>query len=238
LKRQRSPEPVTASEIARHIFCARALAYDYAHPEERSQSLWLRLRTLIFSPLRLILIGIVLVVVAYFTDIRIALLSVIFSITLFIVGRFLWMRSRQSSTLIVYHGTRAVRNHRTLVARSFGLAGKPDYLLQYGGSNFIPVLTKQTPAEETPLNAHVVQVIAHCVVVAENLNCHPPYGVIRYSDGRTFEIDFDEDSVEVLSGYMDEIEANRDREDVSISHRRRRRCYACSHRHRCNQSLF
>ena len=236
--KRKTQELITASEIARHIFCARALAYDYAHPEERSQSLWIRIQMLIFSPLRLLLILILFVVVAYFTDLPTALLSVIFSIGLFIIGRFLWLGSRQSSTLIVYHGTRAVRNHRTLIAQSFGLAGKPDYLLKYEGNNYIPVLTKQTPVEDAPLNAHIIQVIAHCVLVSEHMNCHPPYGVIRYSDGRTFEIDFDEDSVEVLSGYMDEIEANRKREDVSLSHHNRRRCYACSHRHRCDQSLF
>jgi CRISPR-associated exonuclease Cas4 len=117
------------------------------------------------------------------------------------------------------------------------LAGQPQYLLDYDGGH-IPVLARSKPAPQEPHEAHVMQVIAYCLLVAESTGVRPPYGVIRYGDGRTFEVDFDEDSVEALSQTMDEIEASRRQPDVPISHSDRGRCFACSHRKRCNQSLF
>src|SRR5574341_1024914 len=151
--------------------------------------------------------------------------------------QWLWRRVMFPSSVVIYHGTKARCNQKMLAAPNLGLSGKLDCLLEHEGYA-IPILRKTSPAPQTPHHAHIMQLIAHCLLVAQTRDNYPPYGVIQYGDGRTFEVDFDEDSVEALSKIMDEIEANHQREEVPISHQDRGRCYACSHRKRCNQSLF
>lgn len=233
----RQQQLITASEIGRHLFCARALYYDRLYPAERDQSLWAQVRRVVVSPVRAgsLLIG--FIVLSFAGGLRLSLLALAFAL-LFLLALALWKRLRQTNSIIIYHGTRAIRNHKMLVASEFGLAGKPDYLLAID-TTYIPVITKKNPAPEEGLHdAYIMQLVAYCLLVAEEKDCHPPYGVLRYGDGRTFEVDFDEDAVEVLSHVMDEIEANRRQQDVPPNHHDRRRCYACSQRRRCDQSLF
>jgi CRISPR-associated exonuclease Cas4 len=221
-----------ASEIARHIFCARALFLDHTLAGARQKSLAGRL----LNPLRL---GLVALFAAVYlaTDLRVAAATVVLALFLLLLARALWDRMHTAPSIIIYHGTRAQRNKNVLVANEFGLAGQPQYLLNYEGGQ-IPILARSKSAPDQPHQAHIMQVIAYCLLVAESTGSRPPYGVIRYGDGRTFEIDFDEDSIEILSQIMDEIESNRRQPDVRISHNDRGRCFACSHRKRCAQSLF
>ena len=232
------PALITASEVARHIFCARALAYDRQHPQLREQSLSHDLIQIITTPWKLGIIGLALLALALIYEPLVAVAAFFATTLMFLLARWLWGRLRRASSVIIYQETRAQRNRRSMVAQEFGLSGRPDYLLQVDAQTIIPVLTKQNPAPESPHDAHIMQIVAHCLLVAETTRHYPPYGVIRYGDGRTFEIDFDEDAVEILSQLMDEIEADRRRKDVSRNHEERARCYACSHRARCDQNLF
>lgn len=229
-------EPVMASEIARHIFCARALFLDHTLAGGRQKSFAARFLWFLLNPLRLGLV-VLFVGLAVLTDPLVAGATVVLAAILLLMARTLWQRMRTAPSIIIYHGTRAQRKKKVLVANEFGLAGQPQYLLAYEGG-YIPVLARTNSAPEQPHEAHIMQVIAYCLLVAESTGSRPPYGVIRYGNGRTFEIDFDEDSVEILSQVMDEIEANRRQPDVPISHNERGRCFACSHRNRCGLSLF
>ena len=227
-------QPIMASEIARHIFCARALFLDYTRSGQRNRAaaiLWFLL-----NPLRFGLV-IVFFVLSLLTDPYIAGATVLLAGVLLLIANALWDRMQTAPSIIVYHGTRAQRQKKVLVANEFGLAGQPQYVLEYEGGH-IPILARSKPSPQQPHEAHIMQVVAYCLLVAESTGSRPPYGVIRYGDGRTFEVDFDEDSVEVLSQVMDEIEANRRQADVARSHNDRSRCFACSHRKHCDQSLF
>ena len=228
--------PVMASEIARHIFCARALFLDHTFAGGRPRSFVVRALWFLLNPLRLGLV-VVFGVLFLLTDPLVAGATVVLAAILLLLARALWERMHTAPSIIIYHGTRAHRHKKILVANEFGLAGQPQYLLAYE-DGYIPVLARNTSAPEQPHEAHIMQVIAYCLLVAEDTGARPPYGVIRYGDGRTFEVDFDEDSVEALSQMMDEIEANRRQADVPLSHNVRGRCFACSHRKRCGQSLF
>jgi len=229
-------QPVMASEVGRHIFCARALFLDHTFSGGRDRPLGIRLLWLLLNPLRLGLL--VLFAVLYLvTEPLVAAATVVLAGFLLLLARALWDRLHTAPSIIVYHGTKAQRQKDVLVANEFGLAGQPQYVLTYEGGS-IPILARSTAAPENPHEAHIMQVIAYCLLVSESTGTRPPYGVIRYGDGRTFEVDFDEDSVEHLSRVVDEIETNRRQPDVPISHEDRGRCFACSHRKRCIQSLF
>jgi CRISPR-associated exonuclease Cas4 len=229
-------QPVMASEIGRHIFCARALFLDHTFGGGRNKPLSIRVLWFLLNPLRM---GLVVLFAGLYviTEPLVAAATVVLAGMLLLMARALWERLHTPPSIIVYHGTKAQRHKTVLVAKDFGLSGQPHYLLTYEGGS-IPILARSAAAPEEPHAAHVMQVIAYCLLVAESTGSRPPYGVIRYGDGRTFEVDFDEDSVEHLSGVVEEIEANRRHLDVPISHNDRGRCFACSHRKRCVQSLF
>lgn len=233
------PQPLlTASEIARHSFCARALWYDHQHLHELSPSWPHRLSRWLGLP---ILLGLMIAIALHFLlleDWALTFSSWVSGVLLFVIVRLAWSRvGGQPPNLMIYHGTKAQHNRRKMQAREFGLVGTPDYLLEINGVT-IPILTKNNPAPIQPHEAHVLQVLAYCLLVSENTSHHPPYGIIRYGDGRTFEVDFDEDSVEYLSRTMDQIELNKAASQVKISHNDRGRCFACRYCHQCEQSLF
>lgn len=230
---------ITASEVARHLFCARALGYDWRYPQERDLSLTGHLKRWAVKPAVMAVVGLMVLFLSLLIGIEETLVAVIITILLLGGLYLVWQRARRSPNEVIFHNVKAKAVRKPLVAYEFGLVGKPDCLLDIEGYE-IPVLMKHTPAPETPHDAHVTQIVAYCLLVAENRQKFPPYGIIRYQDGRTFEVEFDEDSVEVLSRIMDEIEINRRKDDQipNRSHEDRRRCYACRHRPRCDQNLF
>ncbi|NJL95107.1 MAG: Dna2/Cas4 domain-containing protein [Anaerolineae bacterium] len=236
-KGTRPQDLVQASEIARHLYCARALAYDRQFPSHAQRTplnlLWSWLRNpwnsaalLIFAVFLVWLIGIVYAVLAY-----------VVTGLLYVAVRMLRWRRRYPRELPIYKGAQARRYRRVLAAPAFGLSGQLDYLLEWD-QQVVPVLAKQRPAPDMPHHWHVVQVVAQCLLVAENRDAYPPFGIIRYGDGRTFEVDFDEDSVEALSEIMDRVERERTQTEVPRNHAVRQRCFACTHRARCDQSLY
>lgn len=228
---------LTASQVARHSFCARALAYDQFFGLPGGEASWRQLWLWLGPPLFLaLLLGLVLYVLVL-DSLLISLSSVFFGLIIFATLRWIWGRWQTQTQVMIYHGQAAKPYPKTLQALDFGLSGRPPYWLPLTGGGGIPLLLKNNPAPPQAHEAHILQVIAYCLLLAENTGQHPPFGVIRYGDGRTFEVDFDEDAVEYLARTMDEMEANRQRTEVHISHQDPQRCFACSHRAHCNQRL-
>ncbi|MFP4321663.1 MAG: Dna2/Cas4 domain-containing protein [Anaerolineales bacterium] len=225
---------ITASEIARYLFCARALTYDWRAPRITSFRRQLRL---LLAPWQGVLFFLFLIFLGWWGGLDVLFAALVISSVLMVTASAsVWLLSRPPQQL-PYRDQLAKRNRRVLVAPSFGLVGRPDYIL-YTDKSAIPILTKQVSVSEGPHQAHTLQVIAYCVLVSETQEVYPPFGIIRYGDGRTFEIDFDEDAVEILSNLMDEIEQLRGESLADINHDERARCYACRYHNRCPQSLF
>lgn len=226
---------IAATEINRHLYCARALAYDRRDPALKN-GLLLRLKRWVFTPWKPFSLLAGVLTMLWLTNVLFTVIFTAIAILVIFLGSVLVLYLPDNIT--IYHGTKAKRSLKQLAAHEFGLTGKLDYQIEKDGY-VLPVLVKNCPAPDTPHQAHMMQLIAHCLLIAENEEQHSPYGIIRYSDGRTFEIDFDEDSVEMLSQVMDEIEADRKMNDLPPrSHEDRRRCYACRHRQHCDDSLF
>lgn len=82
----------------------------------------------------------------------------------------------------------------SLVSERYRLVGRPDSLRRTRDGRIIPIEIKSrtTPPRGPPLS-HVVQVWAYCLLVEETTDLPPPYGVLRYSDGEEFRIDWGED---------------------------------------------
>jgi hypothetical protein len=225
---------ITASEIGRYHFCARALAYDYARPQDRASGRWWR------RPLPLLGFGGVFGVLALSFDLLLALAATGFGLAFLLLGRVLWQGTRRAPTLS-YYGKTAKRNRKSYIAPAFGLTGRPDYLLPTE-DGVLPLLNRNQalPLANQPHEAHILQVLAHCLLLAEATGYHPPCGVLRYADGSTFEVDFSPEAVEALARVMDDIEALRSLplEQAPVNHQDRGRCFACRHRKRCPRRLF
>jgi CRISPR-associated exonuclease Cas4 len=103
-----------------------------------------------------------------------------------------WTRDRIHGELIaVDHGG---RTDAPLVSHRYRLVGRPDSLRRTRSGRVIPIEIKSrtSPPNGPPLS-HVVQVWAYCLLVEETTDGSPPYGVLRYSDGGEFRIDWGDD---------------------------------------------
>jgi CRISPR-associated exonuclease Cas4 len=134
-----------------------------------------------------------------------------------------------------YEGPYKKRLRRALVSWEYGITGKPDYIVHHEGIP-IPVLVKTGLApEDSPHDSHVAQILAYCLLIHETAEVAPPYGIIRYAD-RTFEVDYNETSVQALLDLVAEIRSARGTMPPR-SHDTPRRCAACRHHRRCNEAL-
>ena len=113
-------------------------------------------------------------------------------------GLLLWLgrRQRQSSGLpagtVLYRDTGEWQEtERPLRSRRYGLVGRPDYLVQTrdrGKSFVVPVEVKSRARPAQPYASHILQLATYCLLVEENFDAAPPYGLLRYADA-TLRID-------------------------------------------------
>ncbi|MFZ0699943.1 MAG: PD-(D/E)XK nuclease family protein [Thermoplasmata archaeon] len=101
-------------------------------------------------------------------------------------------RNRTHGELIAVDDGR--RTDLPLVSHRYRLVGRPDSLRRTRDGRIVPIEIKSraSPPNGPPLS-HVVQVWAYCLLVEETTDVSPPYGVLRYSDGGEFRIDWGED---------------------------------------------
>jgi len=116
-----------------------------------------------------------------------------------------------------------------LQARSYGLAGRPDYLVQQG-RQVIPVEVKSRAAPPAPHYSHVLQLAAYCLLVEENYG-RPDYGILRYAD-RSFHIPYTpelrQEVIETLAQMRDLSTAGE-----APTGRQTARCRQCGYREDC-----
>ena len=162
-------------------------------------------------------------------------------------GLLLWLgrRQRQSSGLpagtVLYRDTGDWQEtERPLRSRRYGLVGRPDYLVQTrdGGRRFVvPVEVKSRARPARPYDSHILQLAAYCLLVEDNFDAAPPYGLLRYADA-TLQIPFtDELRGRVLETAAAIREARR-AADVGRSHGDARRCAACGYRSACGSEAL
>jgi len=127
------------------------------------------------------------------------------------------------------------RAERPLVARRYGLVGKPDYLIQSGRS-LVPVEVKPRRESDTPYTSDVMQLAAYCLLVEETTGTAPPHGLLRYAH-TTFKVRWDDPLRQELVALLAEMR----QADPSIASRRShaepRRCGGCGFREQCEQAL-
>jgi CRISPR-associated exonuclease Cas4 len=137
---------------------------------------------------------------------------------------------------VVYMDMRDVDRQRTaLFDPGAQLTGRPDYLVDSGGSR-IPVEVKSARAPVVPYRGHILQVAAYCYLTEAVFGVRPTHGILRYQD-RSVAIDYTPD----LENEMLDVLAQMRRQEaleLSRSHTSANRCRACGYRAECDQSLI
>ena len=154
----------------------------------------------------------------------------------------LWRSSRQRREAglpggrLIYTDTRGWgKLEKPLTVVELGLTGKPDYLVNSGGT-IIPIEVKSGRAPAAPYDSHIFQLAAYCLLVEKTYGKRPPYGIIHYS-GRDFAIDYTRELESALLDRLAEIRRDESRSDVPRSHEEPARCSKCGFRSVCDQSL-
>lgn len=124
---------------------------------------------------------------------------------------------------------------RPLVARRYGLTGKPDYLIERGGAS-IPVELKPGRRASRPYDSDLMQLAAYCLLVEETTGRAPPYGLLRYAEA-SFRLDYTDAVRDELLDILDTMRELLDEDDAERSHDEAARCAGCGFRDSCEDSL-
>ncbi|HEX8847418.1 MAG TPA: CRISPR-associated protein Cas4 [Pyrinomonadaceae bacterium] len=130
-----------------------------------------------------------------------------------------------------------VRQEKPLISRSYGLIGRPDYLVRTD-EGIVPIEVKSTkcPPDGRPYDSHVFQLAAYCLLVEDVLGENVPHGIIRYSDNELI-LDYTSELKDELVFLLEEMSEARLAADVHRSHEDARRCRGCSMREACDEAL-
>lgn len=124
---------------------------------------------------------------------------------------------------------------RPMVAMRYGLAGKPDYLVERGGA-LIPVEVKPGRRAPRPYDSDLMQLAAYCLLVEETTGHAPPCGFLRYANA-TFRLAYTPAVRQRLLDLLAEMRALLNASDVARSHDDPRRCAGCGFRTLCDDAL-
>lgn len=119
----------------------------------------------------------------------------------------------------------------------YALTGKPDYLVQQGDT-LIPVEVKSKEVGTLPLEGHLMQLTAYCLLVHQCYGNRPLYGILHYPD-RTFAVKY---TSRMEARVIQLVAAIRDAKakDIALnrSHDSSSRCLHCGYRGICDQKLL
>lgn len=166
----------------------------------------------------------------------ILLLLVLLGATLYLWGR----RQQQATGLppgrVAYSDTGAEQAvTQPLISRRYGLVGKPDYLIETthaGRRTLIPVEVKSRRRPAAPLEHHVLQLAAYCLILEDLHGTPPPHGVLRYADG-AFTVPFTPELRRAVIDAAAHIRTSRTAGDQPRSHQDRARCQHCGYQDAC-----
>lgn len=122
-----------------------------------------------------------------------------------------------------------------LISRRYGLVGRPDYLVrveQKGRQAVIPVEVKSRRMPKQPLDSHILQLGAYCLLVEDHYKMRPTHGLIRYSDS-TVSVPFTQDLQTKVLATADAIRRVRTAPNVRRQHNDPARCRRCPYRQAC-----
>jgi CRISPR-associated exonuclease Cas4 len=130
----------------------------------------------------------------------------------------------------------AARNLRSL---ELGISGKPDCLIRTA-DGIVPVelkTSKRPPARGEVYPNHMIQNLAYCALVEEQLRGPVPYGLVIYAGQQVRRVEFTDSNRRWLTDMIAAVQAARLRKQADRNHNQRGRCSGCGVRDKCDQAL-
>ncbi len=169
--------------------------------------------------------------------------SLLLVVALIALALALWLRrlarrGREAVGLpagrVVYVDDRAWRRPPApLYSATYGLTGRPDYLVRQGQA-LIPVEVKPSRRAASPYLADRLQLAAYCLLIEGTTGVTPPHGLLRYSE-HTFELPYDDVVRQWLLEVLEQMRLDAEADDVPRSHNDPARCAACGMRVHCGE---
>lgn len=163
----------------------------------------------------------------------------VLGLILLLVGVSAWLRTGLPSFRILSADVGSVLPaSEPLVSQRYGLAGKPDYLVQItGGIAPVELKSGKLPRNGRPRGSNVMQLAAYCLLVEDTMSVSVPYGIIKYRDA-SIQIPFTDALRRQLLALLPQIRAAKsDLTDRHRSHHQRPRCAKCGYRRICAEAL-
>lgn len=77
----------------------------------------------------------------------------------------------------------------TLRSERYRIVGRPDLVRRRSDGRPIPIEIKSRESfSDGPPRSHILQLWAYCLLLEENQGRIPPYGILRYADGREYRV--------------------------------------------------
>lgn len=122
---------------------------------------------------------------------------------------------------------------RVLWSEEYGLAGRPDYILELDGE-LVPVEVKTGRVPRGPLFSHIIQLAAYCLLLEQEGRVS--HGILRYGSVEHV-IDFDQNLRSLLLTKLTEMRAVMASGKAHRDHDRPGKCRSCSRRDACPERL-
>jgi CRISPR-associated exonuclease Cas4 len=126
---------------------------------------------------------------------------------------------------------------RNLRSLKLGISGKPDCLIRTA-DGIVPVELKKSnrlPARGEVYPNHMIQNLAYCALVEEQLSERVPYGLVTGQQVR--RVEFTDSNRKWLMHTIAAVQASRLRKQADRNHNQRGRCSGCGVRDHCHQAL-
>ncbi len=153
-------------------------------------------------------------------------------------AKLLRQRSGLPGGEVIYEDTSGDESEE-LYSETYGLIGKPDYLVEAeDGAGIVPVEVKSgaAPRNGRPYTSHVMQLAVYFLLVEDVLEEEAPYGLIRYRD-RTLRVENSDELREKLLDVLAEMREILQDGAAYRSHNQTRRCAGCSVAYACDERL-
>lgn len=169
---------------------------------------------------------------------QLILALILFSVLSIIYFRFEWKNRKDplARGRIIYDDlSAAAKVEKPLFDHETKLVGRPDLLLKQG-KNLIPIEVKSHLSANEPYQAHIVQLMAYCLLVERIYGNAPDYGILKYRN-KDFLISYTIKRKNELSALMQRIRTDKNTDRVHRSHSEPNRCRGCGYRDICDEKL-
>jgi CRISPR-associated exonuclease Cas4 len=122
---------------------------------------------------------------------------------------------------------------------TLGISGKPDCLIRTS-DGIVPVelkKSKRPPARGEVYPNHMMQNLAYCALVEEQLGERVPYGLVIYAGQQVRRVEFTDSNRKWLMLTISAVQAARLQKEARRNHNQRGRCSGCGVREKCDQAL-